>query len=38
MHDTNSPEKPPVSDRPRLSASAVAAVVQAAYILDAVRR
>jgi hypothetical protein len=38
MHDTKTPDTPPAPERPRLSASALAAVVQAAYILDAVRR
>ena len=38
MHDNKTRETPPAPERPRLSASAIAAVVQAAYILDAVRR
>ena len=39
MPDTKTPEtQPSAPDRRRLSPSAVAAVVEAAYILDAIRR
>ena len=39
MPDTKTRTDPPAPrERPRLSESAIAAVVQAAYILDAVRR
>jgi hypothetical protein len=35
---TASPEQPPAADAPRPTAAKIAAIVEASYILDAVRR